>query len=133
MSVKNSAKRGGKVCNSSGGGYFLWVLLLLLVLVGLQLLSSRSLPLLPLPKLKRSLMHNDSSFLCTGSNRFQSDDSGGDRIGKFGDMMVSMLPVDLPFSECVNVRKGEVVVHVINWVLMDADFEQSFLPDYEDR
>jgi Fasciclin domain len=217
MSVKNSAKRGGKVCNGSGGGFFLWVLLLLLALVGLQLLSSWSLPLLPLPKLNRSLIHNDSSFLCTGSSRFQSDDSGGDQIGRFGDMMVSMLPVDLPFtlfipspsafdkflklnpvqslspqnynntyaiisrvlgfsavpqhlaagavpvrievqvdavsgfklrvwrdldgmvvvngirSECVNIRKGEVIVHVINGVLMDADFEQSFLPDYEDR
>lgn len=217
MSVKSSAKRGGrKACNNSGG-FFSWVLLLLLALVGLQLLSSWSLPLLPFPRLKPSLIHNDSSFLCISSSGLQSEGSGGGRIGEFGDLMVSMLPVDLPFtlfapsplafdkflklspiqslspqnynntyaivsrvlgfsavphhlsagalpvrtevsvdavsgfklrmwrdldgmvvvngirSECVNIRKGEVIVHVISGVLMDADFEQSFLPDYEER
>ncbi|KAJ1694541.1 hypothetical protein LUZ63_011239 [Rhynchospora breviuscula] len=35
-------------------------------------------------------------------------------------------------SECVNIRKGELIVHVIAGVLMDPEFEQSFFPDYED-
>ncbi|XP_078171644.1 fasciclin-like arabinogalactan family protein [Carex rostrata] len=214
VNVKNSAKRGGRVCSSSV--FYLWVLLLLLALVGLQLLFSWSLPLLPLPKLKLSLIHNDSSF-CSSSSSLPSGDSGSGLIGEFGDMMVSMLPVDLPFtlfvpsppafdkflklnpvqsltpqnlnntyaiisrvlgfsavpqhlsagalpvrtevsvdavsglklviwrdldgmvvvngirSECINIRKGDVIVHIISGVLMDAEFEQSFLPDYEDR
>ncbi|KAJ3689209.1 hypothetical protein LUZ61_018373 [Rhynchospora tenuis] len=35
-------------------------------------------------------------------------------------------------SECVNIRKGELIVHVIAGVLMDPEFEQSFFPDYEE-
>lgn len=35
-------------------------------------------------------------------------------------------------SESVDIRKGEIVVHKMMGVLMDAEFEQSFSPDYED-
>ncbi|KAJ0984083.1 hypothetical protein J5N97_002439 [Dioscorea zingiberensis] len=35
-------------------------------------------------------------------------------------------------SERVDLRKDEIIVHVMRGVLMDAEFEQSFSPDYED-
>ncbi|XP_020101399.1 uncharacterized protein LOC109719245 [Ananas comosus] len=35
-------------------------------------------------------------------------------------------------SECVDIRKGEIIAHVMKGVIMDAEFEQSFSPDYED-
>lgn len=35
-------------------------------------------------------------------------------------------------SEQVDLRKGEIIVHVMEGVIMDADFEQSFISDYEE-
>ncbi|PKU64378.1 uncharacterized protein LOC110106374 [Dendrobium catenatum] len=35
-------------------------------------------------------------------------------------------------SEQVDLRKGEIIVHVMEGVIMDAEFEQSFIPDYEE-
>ncbi|CAL9040647.1 uncharacterized protein LOC135622432 [Musa acuminata AAA Group] len=35
-------------------------------------------------------------------------------------------------SEVVDIRKAEIIVHKMDGVLMDAEFEQSFPPDYED-
>ncbi|URE26577.1 hypothetical protein MUK42_35841 [Musa troglodytarum] len=35
-------------------------------------------------------------------------------------------------SEIVDIRKAEIIVHKMDGVLMDAEFEQSFPPDYED-
>ncbi|WOL14961.1 hypothetical protein Cni_G23742 [Canna indica] len=35
-------------------------------------------------------------------------------------------------SETVDIRKSETIVHKMNGVLMDAEFEQSFPPDDED-
>ncbi|PKA58491.1 hypothetical protein AXF42_Ash008778 [Apostasia shenzhenica] len=32
-------------------------------------------------------------------------------------------------SELVDIRKGEIIVHIMDGVIMDAEFEQSFLPD----
>ncbi|XP_020233773.1 uncharacterized protein LOC109813896 [Cajanus cajan] len=40
-----------------------------------------------------------------------------------------MLVVNRIRSEVVDVRKREIVVHVMEGVVMDADFEQSVLPD----
>ncbi|EHA8590155.1 hypothetical protein COCNU_scaffold015618G000010 [Cocos nucifera] len=34
-------------------------------------------------------------------------------------------------SVCVDVRKAEIVVHIMSGVIMDAEFEQSFSPDYD--
>ncbi|XP_072996378.1 uncharacterized protein [Typha latifolia] len=36
-------------------------------------------------------------------------------------------------SECVDTRRAETIVHIMKGVIMDAEFEQSFSPDYEDR
>ncbi|RWW44909.1 hypothetical protein BHE74_00049299 [Ensete ventricosum] len=35
-------------------------------------------------------------------------------------------------SEIVDIRKAEIIVHKMDGVLMDAEFEQSFPPDYEE-
>ncbi|KAK8968702.1 hypothetical protein KSP40_PGU013521 [Platanthera guangdongensis] len=35
-------------------------------------------------------------------------------------------------SDWVDLRKGEVIVHVMGGVIMDAEFELSFAPDYEE-
>lgn len=35
-------------------------------------------------------------------------------------------------SEWVDIREKEIIVHVMSGVIMDAEFAQSFLPDYED-
>ncbi|XP_038974048.1 uncharacterized protein LOC120105552 [Phoenix dactylifera] len=35
-------------------------------------------------------------------------------------------------SECVDVRKAEIIVHIMSGVIMDVEFEQSFSPDYDD-
>ncbi|KAL6596304.1 hypothetical protein ACP70R_047668 [Stipagrostis hirtigluma subsp. patula] len=35
-------------------------------------------------------------------------------------------------SECVDVVKGDAVVHVMAGVLMDAEFERSFSPEFDD-
>ncbi|KAF1863772.1 hypothetical protein Lal_00030875 [Lupinus albus] len=40
-----------------------------------------------------------------------------------------MLVVNRIRSEIVDVRKNEIVIHVMDGVIMDADFEQSVLPD----
>ncbi|XP_010256626.1 PREDICTED: uncharacterized protein LOC104596980 [Nelumbo nucifera] len=34
-------------------------------------------------------------------------------------------------SESVDLRKGKIVVHIMNGVIMDNEFEQSVRPDYE--
>ncbi|KAL3716664.1 hypothetical protein ACJRO7_008277 [Eucalyptus globulus] len=34
-------------------------------------------------------------------------------------------------SESLDTRKGEIVVHIMDGVIMDADFKQSVQPDYE--
>lgn len=36
-------------------------------------------------------------------------------------------------SERVDLRKGEIVLHIMDGVIMDADFEQSVQPDDEDE
>ncbi|XP_058089382.1 uncharacterized protein LOC131236276 [Magnolia sinica] len=36
-------------------------------------------------------------------------------------------------SEWVDLRKGKIIVHVMSGVIMDAEFEQSFRPDYDDE
>ncbi|XP_077237126.1 uncharacterized protein LOC143878770 [Tasmannia lanceolata] len=33
----------------------------------------------------------------------------------------------------VDIKRGEIIVHVMTGVIMDAEFEQSFQPDYEDE
>ncbi|KAJ3680750.1 hypothetical protein LUZ60_015239 [Juncus effusus] len=43
-----------------------------------------------------------------------------------------MIVVNGVRSECVDLKIGEVIVHLMNGVLMDPEFEQSFIPDYED-
>ncbi|KAI3440529.1 FAS1 domain-containing protein [Psidium guajava] len=35
-------------------------------------------------------------------------------------------------SESLDRRKGEIVVHIMDGVVMDADFKQSVQPDYDD-
>ncbi|XP_043719057.1 uncharacterized protein LOC122666978 [Telopea speciosissima] len=40
------------------------------------------------------------------------------------------LVVNRVSSEQVDLRKGEIVVHIMNGVIMDAEFEQSVQPDY---
>uniref|UniRef100_A0A1D1ZGB1 Periostin n=2 Tax=Anthurium amnicola TaxID=1678845 RepID=A0A1D1ZGB1_9ARAE len=35
-------------------------------------------------------------------------------------------------AEQVDIRRGEIIVHIMNGVIMDAEFEQSFRPDYDE-
>ncbi|XP_030930011.1 uncharacterized protein LOC115955804 [Quercus lobata] len=44
-----------------------------------------------------------------------------------------MLVVNRIRSERVDIRKGEIVVHVMDGVIMDAEFEQSVQPDYSEE
>ncbi|XP_050250708.1 uncharacterized protein LOC126697672 [Quercus robur] len=44
-----------------------------------------------------------------------------------------MLVVNRIRSERVDLRKGEIVVHVMDGVIMDAEFEQSVQPDYSEE
>lgn len=34
-------------------------------------------------------------------------------------------------AELVDITRGEIMIHIMGGVLMDAEFEQSFRPDYE--
>ncbi|KAF8394937.1 hypothetical protein HHK36_018876 [Tetracentron sinense] len=43
-----------------------------------------------------------------------------------------MLVVNRVRSERVDLRKKEIIVHVMNGVIMDAEFEQSVRPDYDE-
>ncbi|PSS34490.1 FAS1 domain protein [Actinidia chinensis var. chinensis] len=43
-----------------------------------------------------------------------------------------MLIVNRVRSERVDLRKGKIVVHVMDGVIMDAEFEQSVQPDYNE-
>ncbi|XP_031255593.1 uncharacterized protein LOC116113586 [Pistacia vera] len=47
-------------------------------------------------------------------------------ISKVSD---AMLVVNRVKSERVDLKKGKIVVHIMDGVIMDADFEQSVLPD----
>ncbi|KAA8534105.1 hypothetical protein F0562_031702 [Nyssa sinensis] len=44
-----------------------------------------------------------------------------------------MLVVNRVRSERVDFWKGEIVVHIMNGVIMDAEFEQSVQPDYNEE
>ncbi|CAA6655114.1 unnamed protein product [Spirodela intermedia] len=35
-------------------------------------------------------------------------------------------------AELADITRGEIMIHIMSGVLMDAEFEQSFRPDYED-
>ncbi|KAJ0102524.1 hypothetical protein Patl1_06543 [Pistacia atlantica] len=45
------------------------------------------------------------------------------------DLEDAMLVVNRVKSERVDLKKGKIVVHIMDGVIMDADFEQSVLPD----
>ncbi|XP_077214422.1 uncharacterized protein LOC143849321 [Tasmannia lanceolata] len=45
----------------------------------------------------------------------------------------SALVVNTVRSKRVDLRRGEIIVHIMTGVIMDAEFEQSFQPDYEDE
>lgn len=44
-----------------------------------------------------------------------------------------MLVVNRIRSQRVDLRKGEVVVHIMDGVIMDSEFEQSVQPDYNEE
>ncbi|XP_068667583.1 uncharacterized protein [Aristolochia californica] len=44
----------------------------------------------------------------------------------------SVLVVNSVSAELVDIRKGEIIVHIMSGVIMDAEFEQAFEPEEED-
>ncbi|XP_042510168.1 uncharacterized protein LOC122085716 [Macadamia integrifolia] len=73
----------------------------------------RSLPLVAIPLGKEISLESIAGF-----GLYASRDSKG------------KLLVNRVSSERVDLRKGEIVVHIMHGVIMDAEFEQAFQPDY---
>jgi hypothetical protein len=44
-----------------------------------------------------------------------------------------MLVVNRIRSEKVDLRRGQIVVHIMDGVIMDAEFEQAVQPDYTEE
>nr|XP_029116670.1 uncharacterized protein LOC114912598 [Elaeis guineensis] len=65
-------------------------------------------------------LHKEKSF----------DSISGFRLYAWKDVKGNLV-VNGVRSVCVDVRKAEIVAHIMSGVIMDAEFEQSFSSDYD--